>query len=170
MRFVLALIVLLLITPTSALAHGDLKSSAPTANRWNQQAYQRHSARRPRRHPAGQSRCGLAPAGDASRFDRDALEAWFDAESPVYAAIRALLYLGLMMTIGAVVFQRCVLRGLRDRRDDKSLMLGAARHHAARIGILGAMIIAVGAKLRFAACPLRCTRRARRSTRCLCVP
>ncbi len=75
----------------------------------------------------------------------------FDAESPAYVAIRAVLYLGLLMGIGAVAFRWAVLPVVGRRRGPDSSMLGDARLGAARIGLAGSVIVAVAALLRLAA-------------------
>lgn len=78
--------------------------------------------------------------------------ATFGAESPAYVAIRAVLYLGLLMAIGAVAFEGPVLRLLKRRRgEDNSAMLASARHGAARIGMLGTLLVGVAALLRLGA-------------------
>ncbi len=77
--------------------------------------------------------------------------ATFGAESPAYVAIRALLYLGLLMAIGAVAFQGAVLRLLQRRRGAGNPMLASARHGAARLGMLGAVLVGVAALLRLGA-------------------
>lgn len=77
--------------------------------------------------------------------------ATFGVESPAYVAIRALLYLGLLMAIGAVAFQAAVLRLLQRRRGAGNAMATSARHGAARIGMLGTVLVGVAAVLRLGA-------------------
>ena len=75
----------------------------------------------------------------------------FGVESPAYVAIRALLYLGLLMAIGAVAFQGAVLRLLQRRRGADGALLASARHGAARIGMLGTVLVGIAALLRLGA-------------------
>ncbi|MBX9856174.1 MAG: copper resistance protein CopC [Gemmatimonadaceae bacterium] len=75
----------------------------------------------------------------------------FGVESVGYVAIRALLYLGLLMAIGAGAFQGAVLHLLQRRHGADSLLLASARHGAARIGMLGTAFVAVAAVLRMGA-------------------
>lgn len=75
----------------------------------------------------------------------------FGVESPGYVAIRALLYLGLLMAIGAEAFQGAVLRMLQRRRGADSSLLASARHGAARIGMLGTAFVGMAALLRLGA-------------------
>lgn len=75
----------------------------------------------------------------------------FGVESPGYVAIRALLYLGLLMAIGAVAFHGAVLRLLQRRRGADGALLASARHGAARIGLLGTVLVFIAALLRLGA-------------------
>lgn len=77
--------------------------------------------------------------------------ATFGAESPAYVAIRALLYLGLLIAIGAVAFKGAVLRLLQRQRGASNPMLASARHGAARVGLLGIVLVGVAALLRLGA-------------------
>jgi putative copper export protein/methionine-rich copper-binding protein CopC len=63
----------------------------------------------------------------------------FDAESPLYSAIRWLTYVGLLVTIGVLAFRLLVLRLLERNRDvaDDALVAPAAER-ARRVGV-GAM-------------------------------
>lgn len=94
-----------------------------------------------------------AAADSAVHHDQASMPsgATFDAESPAYAAIRALLYLGLLMAIGAVAFQLAVLPLVARRRGADFPMLAGARHGAARIGLLAALIVGAAALLRLGA-------------------
>lgn len=77
--------------------------------------------------------------------------ATFGVESPGYVAIRALLYLGLLMAIGAVAFHGAVLRLLQRRRGADIALLASARQGAARIGMLGTVFVGMAALLRLGA-------------------
>lgn len=77
--------------------------------------------------------------------------ATFGVESPAYVAIRALLYLGLLMAIGAIAFHGAVLRLLQRRRGADNPVVASARHGAARIGMFGTVLVGVAAVLRLGA-------------------
>ena len=75
----------------------------------------------------------------------------FDAGSPLYVAIRWLLYAGLLVAIGAVAFQLTVLGFLRRKQNPDSPMLAPARLRAATLGFRGALVVVVAAVLRLVA-------------------
>lgn len=83
----------------------------------------------------------------------------FDAESPVYVAVRWLLFTGILLVIGAVAFRYAVL-GFLGRRErartgrkerSESAMLVAARSRAAGIGFVASLLVAVAVVLRLIA-------------------
>lgn len=76
----------------------------------------------------------------------------FDAESPLYAAIRWLTYLALVGVIGAVAFRFAVLLPL-ERRDDAATasVIEPAARAAAEIGLAAASLLALAAVLRLLA-------------------
>ena len=67
----------------------------------------------------------------------------FGAESPVYVLVRWALFIGLLLTIGAVCFQQIVLRLLRRNRAPDMSMLDAASHKAAGVGHRAAQALMV---------------------------
>ena len=83
----------------------------------------------------------------------------FGAESPAYVAIRWLLFLGLLVVIGAVAFRYAVLgflaRRERTRQGRKShaesSLLAGARDRAATLGLAASGILAVAVVLRLIA-------------------
>lgn len=75
----------------------------------------------------------------------------FGAESPAYVAIRAVLFLGLLIAIGAIAFEGAVLGFLQRRRHTNPLMTTRARHGAARLGLAGIALVGVTAVLRLVA-------------------
>lgn len=75
----------------------------------------------------------------------------FGAESPAYVAIRGLLFLGLLIAIGAIAFQGAVLGLLRRKRTADSPMTTRARHGAARAGLVSIALVGVAAMLRLIA-------------------
>ena len=77
--------------------------------------------------------------------------ATFGVESPAFVAIRAALYLGLLLAIGAVAFQGVVRRVLQRRGGADGVWLTSARSRAARIGVLGTVLVGVAALLRLGA-------------------
>lgn len=76
----------------------------------------------------------------------------FDSESPLYVAVRWLLYTGLLVVLGTVVFQFAVLGLLRRRQDPDSPtvlpILMPVRDRAAAVGLAGAAVVAVAMVLR----------------------
>lgn len=75
----------------------------------------------------------------------------FDAESPAYAAVRWLQYVGLLLVIGALAFHYAVLGFLRRKQHPDSPMLPDARNQAARIGVWAAAVLLASALLRLVA-------------------
>jgi putative copper export protein len=75
----------------------------------------------------------------------------FGAESPAYVAIRALLFVGLLIAIGAIAFQGAVLEFLRRKQEPDSPMIATARHGAARAGLVGIVLVGLAAVLRLIA-------------------
>ena len=79
----------------------------------------------------------------------------FDAESPFYVAVRALLFAGILIAVGAIAFKFVVLEFVRRRQNAGSTMIPgfilSATHGAARVGLAGSMIVAVAALFRLAA-------------------
>ena len=65
----------------------------------------------------------------------------FDAGSPAYIVIRWLQFVGLLIVIGAVVFQYGVLGFLRRKEDPDSPMLAVARGRAAATARTAAMVL-----------------------------
>lgn len=74
--------------------------------------------------------------------------AGFNAESPLYVAVRWVLYTGLLIVIGAVAFHFAVLGFLRRKQEPDSPMLARSRDRAATIGLVGAAVIAPATLLR----------------------
>lgn len=92
-----------------------------------------------------------APATPAAHHaPRAADTATFDAESPAFVAVRALLYFGLVVTIGAVAF-----RGLVVRRGpigpEAAAIRADATHRAATIGMWAARVTLLASALRLLA-------------------
>jgi putative copper export protein/methionine-rich copper-binding protein CopC len=75
----------------------------------------------------------------------------FDAESPLYIAIRWLQFTALLLVLGAVAFRFAVLRFLRDRHPFDAPLAVDVRAGAARIGLWGAATLALTAVLRLLA-------------------
>lgn len=75
----------------------------------------------------------------------------FDAESPAYVVIRWLQFAGLLVVLGAVVFQTCVLGLLRRKEHADSSMIAVARHRAASAGLVAAGVVGLSAILRLGA-------------------
>lgn len=72
----------------------------------------------------------------------------FNAESPLYVAVRWVLYTGLLVVMGAVAFRFAVLGFLARKQDPDSPMLAPARDRAATVGLAGAAVVAVAVVLR----------------------
>ncbi|WP_411279555.1 copper resistance CopC/CopD family protein [Gemmatimonas sp.] len=92
----------------------------------------------------------VTPSHSTSHNDPTALPSGvgFDAESPMYVAVRWLLYVGLLTVIGAVAFQSAVLGRLpRDPGPAASLRVEIG-HRAATLGFIGAALVAVAVLLR----------------------
>lgn len=72
----------------------------------------------------------------------------FDAESPLYAAVRWLNFLGLLGMLGAVAFQLVLWLVRRQKPPFSSTLSAAAGQRAARLGMWMALLLAVAALLR----------------------
>lgn len=77
--------------------------------------------------------------------------ATFGAESPAYVAIRALLFVGLLGSIGALVFHAVVLRRVERNHTGAFSPLTALRHGAARVGLVSVACVGLAAGLRLIA-------------------
>ncbi|HEU0302449.1 MAG TPA: copper resistance protein CopC [Longimicrobium sp.] len=74
---------------------------------------------------------------------------WFDAESPLYAMVRWLTYLGLLGVVGAVAFRFAVLPLVRRQGTAPALaILAPAAGRAARLGLTAAAVLALAGVLR----------------------
>ncbi len=104
--------------------------------------------------PAGGGARGVAPSGQtppaATHHDPTSLpdNPGFDAESPLYVAIRWATFSAILIAIGAVAFHGFVLRLLRRTQAPGSPMLAPASVRAAGIGLWGAVALGVVALLR----------------------
>jgi copper transport protein len=100
---------------------------------------------------------GVAGGGEAPppAADQDGMmvaeDDVFDAESPLYAAIRWLQFTGLLIVLGAVAFQLFVLEFLRRKQNPDSPMLAVARDRAAPVGLAATAVVGVAALLRLGA-------------------
>lgn len=74
--------------------------------------------------------------------------AGFDAESPLYVAIRWMTFTALLVTLGAVAFRLFVVGLLRRAQQPGSPMLGPASLRAAGLGLWAAVTLGVAALLR----------------------
>ncbi|MFN2399350.1 MAG: copper resistance CopC/CopD family protein [Gemmatimonadaceae bacterium] len=72
----------------------------------------------------------------------------FDAESPLYVAIRWATFTGLLLVIGIVAFYLFVLGFLRRKQDAPAPMLEPASRRAARVGLWVTAVLGVVALLR----------------------
>lgn len=75
-------------------------------------------------------------------------ETAFDAESPLYVAVRWLTFAGILIVLGAVAFHYFVLGFLRRKQNPDSPMLAPASVRAAAIGLWAAAALAVVTFLR----------------------
>ena len=80
----------------------------------------------------------------------------FDAESPLYIAVRWLQFLGLLVAIGAVTFHTFVLAAIRRRpptiaQADEAAMLAHVEGRAAQVGRVAVMALAMTLVLRLGA-------------------
>lgn len=109
--------------------------------------------------PAGGGAHGVAPSGQAppaathpaaTHHDPTSLpdNPGFDAESPLYVAIRWATFTAILIAIGAVAFHGFVLRLLRRTQAPGSPMLAPASVRAAGIGLWAAAALGVVALLR----------------------
>ena len=73
------------------------------------------------------------------------------AVSPAHVAIRSLLFLGLLIAIGAIAFEGAVLGFPHRKRSGDSLPTTRARHGAARAGLMSIALVGVAAMLRLIA-------------------
>ena len=92
----------------------------------------------------------VTPSQSTSHNDPTALPSGvgFDAESPMYVAVRWLLYAGLLTVIGAVAFQSAVLGRLERVRGPASSLRVVIGNRAATLGFVGATLVAVALLLR----------------------
>lgn len=99
---------------------------------------------------AADSGAGVSTAShdDATSFP---MSAGFDAESPLYIAVRWLLYLGLLVVIGAFAFQRAVLPVLRRTERAQSGLLASLGNRAASVGVAGGVVVGTAVLLRLCA-------------------
>jgi putative copper export protein/methionine-rich copper-binding protein CopC len=72
----------------------------------------------------------------------------FDAESPLYVAVRWLLYLGLLLVIGAFAFHHAVLPVLRRIQQSETGLNASLGHRAASVGLAGAVVVGAAVLLR----------------------
>jgi len=72
----------------------------------------------------------------------------FDAASPLYVAVRWLLYLGLLVVIGAFAFQHAVLPVLRRTQRSEALLGTPPGDHAASVGFVGGVVVGTALVLR----------------------
>lgn len=72
----------------------------------------------------------------------------FDAESPLYVAIRWVTFTAILVVLGAVAFHLFVLGFLRRAQEPDSPMLAPASARAATLGLWGAIALGVAALLR----------------------
>jgi putative copper export protein/methionine-rich copper-binding protein CopC len=104
--------------------------------------------------PAGEPGAAIAAPGQAmppaAHHDAATMPdgEGFNAESPLYVAVRWILYTGLLVVIGAVAFRFAVLGFLRRAQQPLSPMLAPARDRAATLGLGGAMVVAAALLLR----------------------
>ena len=96
---------------------------------------------------------GRAPPPDSHHVAVATLDAGaFDSESLLYVGVRWLLFTGLLVVIGTVVFRFAVLGLLRGREDPDSgaieAILVPLRDRAATLGLAGAAIVAMAMVLR----------------------
>ena len=75
-------------------------------------------------------------------------DAGFDAESPLYVAIRWVTFTAILVVLGAVAFHLFVLGFLRRAQEPDSPMLAPASARAATLGLWGAIALGVAALLR----------------------
>jgi len=76
------------------------------------------------------------------------MSAGFDAESPLYVAVRWLLYVGMLAGIGAFAFQRAVLPVLRRTERIESGLQASVGKRAAFVGVLGVVVVGAAVLLR----------------------
>jgi copper transport protein len=72
----------------------------------------------------------------------------FDASSPAYVGVRWLLYLSLMVVIGAVAFRLLVIGALGRAYGSMPRWLDDAGERAARLGLVAAVVLVLAALLR----------------------
>lgn len=99
---------------------------------------------------AGTGVAGVPAAAAADGMSRPA-DMTFEAESPAYVVIRAVLFIGLLATIGVIAFQGVVLALLRTTGVDHAMLIAAATTQAARVGIAGALLVLAAAVARLLA-------------------
>ncbi|HEU0298767.1 MAG TPA: copper resistance protein CopC [Longimicrobium sp.] len=100
--------------------------------------------------PAGPSAPGRSPPPASHHRGTSLPEgSGFDAESPRYAAVRWLTFVGLLGVIGAVAFRLAVLPLVRRQRTEPALaILAPAAGRAARVGLAAAAVLALAGVLR----------------------
>lgn len=99
---------------------------------------------------AGSRAPGTLPAGTApgaTAFPGTG----FGAESPLYAAVRWLQYVGLLAVLGAVAFRTVVLRFVAGARPATAALVPVLRAGVARLGLGATVVVAVSAVLRLVA-------------------
>ena len=95
----------------------------------------------------------LAPTPNEPQAEPAAPEdaAAFDAESPLYVAVRWLTFVGILLAVGAVAFHYAVLGALQRGPNPRAGLLTSASARAARIGLWAAVTLIVAALLRLCA-------------------
>lgn len=77
--------------------------------------------------------------------------AGFDAESPLYVAIRWLEFTGLLVVFGTITFRLFVLGFMGREREPRVALIAAAAITAARAGVVATIVVGVAALLRLGA-------------------
>jgi len=90
----------------------------------------------------------LAPMAHDDPTALPSRAAGFDAESPLYVAVRWLLYAGMLTVIGAVAFQFVVLGFLQRMRGLGSRIGSMVGNRAASVGLAGAALVGGAVVLR----------------------
>ena len=103
-----------------------------------------------RAHMADSAGPAAAPAADTLHHDPTALPigAGFDAESPLFAAVRWLGYVGMLALVGTIIFARVVLPDARRRWTGGPMVDDGALR---RIGAAAALLLLAATLLRLAA-------------------
>ncbi|HEY0777771.1 MAG TPA: copper resistance protein CopC [Gemmatirosa sp.] len=113
------------------------------------------AAGRPAPGPAARPR-GTSEGASAGAVPGNSPATAFGVESPWYAAIRWLQYVGVVLVLGAVAFRYAVLRFLglarsADARPVDAMLLPALRTGAAQVGLGATLAVALAAVLRLLA-------------------